>query len=152
MGKLARFEDLDAWVQARKLVKDIYLATKGSTLSRDYSLKDQIQRAAVSIMSNLAEGFERRNGKEKLHFYNISRASCGEVRSLLYACEDLGYMTPAAAVGLRSQCARTGMLVSGLMRSYSARTANSESVSGPARTPISEPRTPISDLRSPPTK
>ena len=102
MSIINRFEDLDAWVQARRLVSQIYLAAKEPGLNRDYSLRDQIQRAAISVMTNIAEGFERRGRLEKLHFYNIARASCGEVRSLLYACQDLGYLNPALSDSLMS--------------------------------------------------
>lgn len=82
------FEDLEAWQAARKTVNLVYRMTREGTLSRDFGLKDQIQRASVSVMTNIAEGFERTGSQEKLHFYNISKASSGEVRSLLYVIED----------------------------------------------------------------
>jgi four helix bundle protein len=70
------------------LVTEIYALTREASLAKDFGLRDQIQRAAVSVMTNIAEGFERTGGSEKLHFYNSARASCGEVRSLLYVVED----------------------------------------------------------------
>ena len=76
------FEDLETWQQARKLVNDIYSLTRMDSLSRDFGLCSQLQRAAVSIMTNIAEGFERTHLPEKLQFYNVARASAGEVRSL----------------------------------------------------------------------
>lgn len=83
-----KFEDLEAWRKARDLVNMIYDMTQESSLARDFGLKDQIQRAAVSIMSNLAEGFDRTHQAEKLQYYRIARASAGEVRSLLYILGD----------------------------------------------------------------
>jgi len=82
------FEDLDAWKKSRKLVSAIYTLTRDAALSRDFGLCGQIQRAAVSVMSNVAEGFERTHTAEKLQAYNVARASCGEVRSLAYVIED----------------------------------------------------------------
>jgi four helix bundle protein len=82
------FEDLHAWKQARLLVRNAYELCRDTKLGKDWELKDQIQRASVSVMTNIAEGFERTGTQEKLHFYNIARASCGEVRSLLYIVED----------------------------------------------------------------
>ena len=75
------FEDLEAWQQARHLVNGIYSLTReNSSLSKDFGLTDQLRRAAVSIMSNVAEGFERTHLPEKIQFYNIARGSTGEVR------------------------------------------------------------------------
>ena len=81
---MKKFEDLQAWQTARALVNAIYEITKGESLARNYGLKDQIQRAAVSAMSNIAEGFARLNRREKIQLYNVARASAAEVRSLLY--------------------------------------------------------------------
>jgi four helix bundle protein len=77
------FEDLEAWQRARQLVNEIYSLTReNSSLSKDFGLTGQVQRAAVSIMSNVAEGFERTHLPEKIQFYNIARGSTGEVRSV----------------------------------------------------------------------
>jgi len=86
--ELKSFENLDVWQQARKLVSAVYQMTLNDKIIRDYGLCAQLQRAAVSIMSNIAEGFERIHLQEKIQFYNVARASCGEVRSLLYVVED----------------------------------------------------------------
>jgi len=75
-----KFEDLEAWKGARALTKDIYALTRVGPIAKDHRLCSQVQAAAVSIMSNVAEGFERTGNQEKLHFYNIARASCGELR------------------------------------------------------------------------
>jgi four helix bundle protein len=90
--KIERFEDLIAWQKARELTKQIYLLTRKEPFSRDFGLRDQIQRASVSIMSNLAEGFERGSRSEFHQFIVIAKGSCAEVRSQLYAALDVGYI------------------------------------------------------------
>lgn len=92
--KVKRFEDLIAWQKARGLTKQIYQMTKNSDFSRDYGLREQIQRASVSIMSNLTEGFERGSSSEFHQFIVIAKSSCAEVRSQLYVALDAGYITP----------------------------------------------------------
>ncbi|MBR0310652.1 MAG: four helix bundle protein [Paludibacteraceae bacterium] len=103
--KVYKFEDLVVWQLARTLVKDVYSAVGKC---RDYGFNDQIQRAAVSIMNNIAEGFERCNNskdnKQFLNFLNIAYGSCGEVRSMLYTAEDLGYMSEESAKIFRNRC------------------------------------------------
>jgi len=90
--KIERFEDINVWKQSRDLVNSIYHFTSKDSFSKDYGLKDQIQRAAVSIMTNIAEGFERDNNKEFIRFLIYSKGSAGEVRSLLYVALDLKYI------------------------------------------------------------
>ncbi|MEO0082546.1 MAG: four helix bundle protein [candidate division WOR-3 bacterium] len=92
MARIERFEDIEAWQNARELVKQVYKVTRRAGFARDFELKDQMQRAAVSIMSNIAEGFERGSHKEFTQFLFIARGSAGEVRSLAYAAQDLGYL------------------------------------------------------------
>lgn len=116
------FEDLEAWKQARRLVRDVYALCRDEKLGRDFSLRDQIQRAAVSAMTNVAEGFERTGAQEKLHFYNISRASAGEVRSLLYVVEDNFSHLACPAADLRDSIIGVGKLTSGLIASTRRRT------------------------------
>ncbi len=87
-----KFEDLEIWQDARILVSKIYKTTSKTKFSKDYGLKDQIQRAAVSIMNNIAEGFEREGNAEFIRFLSISKGSAGEVRSLLYVAKDLGFI------------------------------------------------------------
>jgi len=87
--KIEIFEDLKVWKSSRVLVKTIYNLTSYALFSKDYGLKDQIQRASVSIMTNIAEGFERDNNKEFIRFLLYSKGSAGEVRSLLYVAKDL---------------------------------------------------------------
>jgi len=91
--KIKRFEDIIAWGKARELVKEIYkLTDRSGGFKLDYSLKDQIRRAAVSSMSNTAEGFARKSDKEFANFLNIARGSVAEVQSQLYVALDLGYI------------------------------------------------------------
>ena len=93
VGRVERFEDLIAWQKARELTRQVYLLTKNGEFSRDFGLRDQIQRASVSIMSNLAEGFERGGRAEFHQFVVIAKGSCAEVRSQLYVALDVGYIS-----------------------------------------------------------
>ena len=116
-----RFEDLESWQQARQLTKQVYSATREDGIARDFGLCSQVQRAAVSTMSNLAEGFERRHVTEKLQFYNVVHASTAEVRSLTYVMEDNYPAIAPLAVELRQRAVSTGQLVGGLIRSTESR-------------------------------
>jgi len=93
MGKLEKFEDLIAWQKARELTKQIYAITNEGIFSKDFGLRDQIRRASVSVMSNLAEGFERGGRGEFHQFVVIAKGSCAEVSSQLYVALDVGYIT-----------------------------------------------------------
>src|SRR3954467_5237111 len=93
MGRVERFEELVAWQKARELTREIYRVTREGTFARDFGWRDQIQRAAVSIMSNIAEGFERGKRTEFHQFACIAKGSCGEVRSTLYVAVDVGHIT-----------------------------------------------------------
>ena len=93
MAAFKTFEEINAWQNARVLVKDVYAMTRSGDFCRDFGLRDQIQRAAVSICSNIAEGFERRGNKEFINFLWIAKGSAAEVCSQLYAAKDLGYIT-----------------------------------------------------------
>lgn len=115
------FEDLQSWQQARQLTRDIYSLTRKDEIVRDYGLCGQVQRAGVSTMSNLAEGFERQHIQEKLQFYNVAHGSNGEVRSLTYVIEDNFPTLAAEALQLREKSIHTGRLVSGLVRSTESR-------------------------------
>ena len=88
------FEDLEIWKDARLLTKAIYRLTQDAKFAKDYALRDQIRRAAVSVMSNIAEGFERSGNQEFTQFLYVAKASCGEVRSHLYVALDQSYVAP----------------------------------------------------------
>jgi four helix bundle protein len=90
--KIERFEDLIAWQKARKLSKQLYLHTAKGDFSKDFGLRDQIRRAGVSVMSNIAEGFDRASKAEFHRFLVIAKGSCAEVRSQLYIAKDVGYL------------------------------------------------------------
>ena len=87
------FEEMKVWQDARILTRNIYTITKNNLFNRDYGLRDQIQRASVSIMSNIAEGYERNSNKEFIKFLGYSKGSVGEVRSLLYVARDQEYIS-----------------------------------------------------------
>jgi four helix bundle protein len=87
-----QFEDLEIWQLARRLTQEIYTLGRTPKFAKDYALKDQMQRAAVSIMSNVAEGFERGGNQEFVQFLYIAKASCGELRSQLYVALDQEYL------------------------------------------------------------
>ena len=92
MAGFKRFEEIAAWQEARVLVGEIYSATERPPFCQDYGLRDQIRRAAVSIGSNIAEGFERRGNREFIRFLWIARGSAAEVASQLYYAKDLLYV------------------------------------------------------------
>lgn len=93
MGKVERFEDLIAWQKARELTKKVYSLTVESDFAKDFGLRDQIRRASVSVMSNIAEGFERGGNAEFHQFVVIAKGSCAEVRTQLYIALDVGYLS-----------------------------------------------------------
>jgi len=93
MKKITTFEDLIAWQKARELTREIYTVTKNGEFKKDFGLRDQIQRACVSIMSNIAEGFDRASRAEFHQFLVIAKGSCAEVKSQLYVAFDVGYIS-----------------------------------------------------------
>jgi four helix bundle protein len=92
MGVIKRFEDIDAWKKARELNRTVYRITRADAFARDFALRDQIRRASISVMSNIAEGFERDGNAEFRQFLYIAKGSAGEVRSQLYAALDAEYI------------------------------------------------------------
>jgi four helix bundle protein len=107
-GRGARcFEDLWIWQSARELVGHVYRDFgEGTPAARDFGYRKQINDAAVSVMNNIAEGFERRTRKEFARFLDIAKGSCGEVRSMYYVAEDLKYLTAQAALERRQHASR----------------------------------------------
>src|SRR5437870_4643918 len=91
-GNIQRFEDLIAWQKARRLTAEIYRASGQGRFANDWGLRNQIQRAAVSAMSNIAEGFERRRPSEFHQFLSVAKGSCAELRSQLYVALDVMYL------------------------------------------------------------
>ncbi|NWG87674.1 MAG: four helix bundle protein [Hydrogenophilaceae bacterium] len=121
MGTVKRFEDLIAWQKARVLTREIYALVSGDSLGRDYGLKDQLQRVAVSIMANIAEGFERGTDAEFHRFLTIARGSCAEVRSHLYVALDVGHIEQVRFTELMLLAEETARVLGGLKTSVSRR-------------------------------
>ena len=112
MSTVKKFEDLVVWQEARALVVEIY---KIFATIKDYGFRDQIQRAAVSTMNNIAEGFERNSDADFKRFLVIAKSSCGEVRSMLYLADDLKYLDKSKAAALRQNAIRISSQIGSLI-------------------------------------
>lgn len=132
MAAATRFEDLIIWQIARLLNLQIFTLTKKSPWSGDQILTNQIRRAALSVMSNIAEGFERNGNKEFVRFLSIAKASAGEVRSQLYVGQDLGYLDSVQAEEVRNKWAELSSKISGLMKYLDQSGSKSGSVAEPS--------------------
>lgn len=115
MAKIERFEDIDAWKEARVLTKQVYQATRKRGFRNDFSMVDQIRRACVSIMSNIAEGFNRGGDKEFVQFLSVAKGSAGEVQSLLYAAFDQEYLSQDEFHDLMQQADSAAKLTGGFL-------------------------------------
>lgn len=116
MGTIEKFEDIEAWQKARELTKEIYAVSGQGPLAKDFGLRDQLRRAAVSIMSNIAEGFERGGDKEFAQFLAQAKGSSAEVRAQLYAALDQEYLDKATFDRLTEMAAGINRMLSGLMK------------------------------------
>jgi four helix bundle protein len=105
VAKAKRFEELWIWQEARSFVKSVYVDTKNNKCASDFGFRDQIQKAAISIMNNIAEGFERSSDADFARFLDIAKGSCGEVRSMCYTAEDLCYVDHDTAMERREKAA-----------------------------------------------
>jgi four helix bundle protein len=114
MATIVRFEDLDAWKMARELTREIYRITKYDRFSRDFGLVNQIREASVSVMSNVAEGFERDGNKELCNFLSIGKGSAGEVRSQLYDAFDQDYISREDFDAVYDKATASGRVIAGL--------------------------------------
>ncbi|KPL11719.1 four helix bundle protein [candidate division BRC1 bacterium SM23_51] len=121
MGKVERFEDLVAWEKARALTRSIYEVSRQGAFGKDYGLAGQMQRAAVSIMSNIAEGFERSRLAEFHQFLSIAKASCAELRSQLYVAFDAGYLNQSGFDRLLNQGEELARILGALRGSVARR-------------------------------
>ena len=113
--QVKNFEDLEIWKDARLLTRGIYQLTRDSKFSKDFGLRDQIRRAAVSIMSNIAEGFERGGNQEFIQFLYVAKGSCGEVRSQLYVALDQNYVASNEVDELTKSFKRLSSMISNLI-------------------------------------
>ncbi|MGK9452521.1 four helix bundle protein [Acidithiobacillus caldus] len=116
MAKIENFEDIEAWKKARELAKAIYLLSADGAFSRDFGLRDQIRRAAVSVLSNIAEGFERGGDVEFHRFLAIAKGSAGEVKAQLYIALDVGLINKEQFDELCGLATETASLIGGFMK------------------------------------
>ena len=117
MATINRVGDLIAWQKARELATAVYAMSRKGAFAKDFSLVDQIRRAAVSIGSNIAEGFDRGNNKEFMTFLGIAKGSAAEVRSQLYTAFDVGYLSDCEFEELKSMAEGTAKVINGLLMS-----------------------------------
>ena len=116
MAKVKKFEEIESWKKARSLTNKVYEVTLTGPFAKDFGLKDQIRRAAVSILSNIAEGFERGGDKEFLQFLSIAKGSVGELRAQLYVALDQRYVSQESFERLLIEVTHVSQLISGFMR------------------------------------
>lgn len=114
-GKVG-FENLEVWIDARILSREIFKISSRGAFSRDFSLKEQIRRSCISVVSNIAEGYERGGDKEFHQFLSHAKASAGEVRAQLFMCLDLGYISDAEFAELRRKALIISRQLSGFMK------------------------------------
>ncbi|HMQ01278.1 MAG TPA: four helix bundle protein [Cyclobacteriaceae bacterium] len=115
MSKINSFEDLEVWQRARELSLLVYKATQGDSFSKDYSLRDPINKTTGSVMDNIAEGFERGGNKELRQFLSIAKASCAEVRSQLYRALDRNHLSESDFEFLKEKSIEVSKQLSGFM-------------------------------------
>ncbi len=111
--KITKFEDIIAWQKASKLTLNIY---KTFSNCKDFSFKNQVERASISVMNNIAEGFERQTNKDFRNFLFIAKGSCGEVRSMLSVAENLKYITKEDYASIHKQTVEISRILSGLIK------------------------------------
>ncbi len=116
MSGFQRFEDIEAWQKARELTREVYAASNTGLFAKDYGLRDQIRRASVSIMSNIAEGFGRDGNKEFIQFLSTAKGSASEVQAQLHVAIDVGYITQEQFQKLYDETEKTARLIGGLIR------------------------------------
>ncbi|HYJ91391.1 MAG TPA: four helix bundle protein [Pyrinomonadaceae bacterium] len=114
MPRIQRFQDLEAWKIAREVTREIYAVAQRREFARDFGLRDQVCRSSVSIMSNIAEGFERDGDKEFVNFLSIAKGSAGETRSLLYVALDQKYISTSEFDFIMSRLIENSRVISGL--------------------------------------
>ncbi len=120
MTSARQFEELEVWKKARLVTREIYAVSSKGAFSRNFGLCDQIQRAAVSVMSNIAEGFEREGNKEFRQFLALAKGSAGEIRSQLYVALDAGFLQQSEFQQLYNSVIELSRLIAGLMRYLNA--------------------------------
>ncbi len=116
MGKIERFEDIEAWRKARELTRNIYQITSQGALAVDFVWRDQLRRSAISIMANIAEGFEREGDKEFRQFLSLAKGSVGELKAQIYAAMDAGLSGQDQFHHLLDLADEPSRLIAGFMR------------------------------------
>lgn len=116
MAKIEKFEDIESWKLAREITSLIYEASGREKFSRDFALVNQIRRASISVLSNIAEGFERSGNKEFLQFLAIAKGSCREVRAQLYVALDQKYIEENEFRRISNKLTEASRLISGLIK------------------------------------
>jgi four helix bundle protein len=117
LARVSRFEDLLAWQKARALTTQVYTVTSSGEFGRDFGLRDQVRRAAVSVLSNISEGFERGKPSEFHQFLSIAKGSCAELRAQLYVACDVGYLDRSAFDLLIADAEEVARIIGGLRAS-----------------------------------
>lgn len=112
MSTIHRFEEIEAWQTARQLTKAVYGLTASGSFARDFGLRDQMRRAAVSILSNIAEGYESRTRGLFIEFLGRAKGSVGELRAQFYVAQDAGYLGVAQAKASQDQCEKCSSQIS----------------------------------------
>ena len=115
MAKIERFEDIDSWNLAREVTRVIYRVSSDGRFAKDFALVNQIRRSAVSILSNIAEGFERNGDREFIQFLTIAKGSCGEARAQLYVALDQKYLEENEFLEIKNKLIDTSRMISGLI-------------------------------------
>jgi four helix bundle protein len=115
LATFRRLEEIEVWQKARELVREVYSVSRQGQFARDFALRDQIRRAAVSIMSNIAEGYGRGGTKEFIQFLSVAKGSVSEVMSQLYVALDQGYLDSEGFYKLSTLADETGKMIGGLM-------------------------------------
>ena len=118
MATIENFEDIEAWRSSREVNKLICAITANEKFSRDFALTNQMRRASISVLSNIAEGFERGGDKEFVQFLSVAKGSCGEARAQLYIALDQHYISAAEFDSISNKLSETGRLISGLMKYF----------------------------------
>jgi four helix bundle protein len=116
MATFKKFEEIECWKRARQLTRRVYEVTNRPAFARDFGLKDQIRRASVSVMSNIAEGYDRSGTAEFVHFLATAKGSAAEVKCQLYVAADQGYIQEDHFIELSALATETGSMIAGLIK------------------------------------
>lgn len=115
------FRELKVWQKAKFLAVDLYAATKDGLLARDYALRDQMQRASVSVASNIAEGYTRESDKDRCHFLVMAKGSCAELQTQIEIAKEAGLLAAAISQRLDEQCEEVSRMIAGLIKTIRAK-------------------------------